>query len=147
MTAPKRILLATDLTPASRPAFDEALRIAEDRGAELVLAHAYQLPNLGQPVALTGEVYDAMDRQLRVAAERRMEKLVADARRRKVRARSLVVFGDPYEAITKTAADEGVDLVIMGTHGRKGVARFFLGSVASRVISTAPCPVLTVRAA
>jgi nucleotide-binding universal stress UspA family protein len=147
MTSPKRILLATDLTPASRPAFDEALRVADRRDAELILAHAYQLPNLGQPVALAGEAYDAMDRQLRESAGRQMEKLVLDARQRKVRARALVVFGDPYEAITKAAADEGVDLVIMGTHGRKGVARFFLGSVASRVISTAPCPVLTVRAA
>jgi nucleotide-binding universal stress UspA family protein len=147
MTSPKRILLATDLTPASRPAFDEAVRIADERGAELILAHAYQLPNLGQPVALAGEAYDAMDRQLRESAERHMQRLVVDARNRKVRTRTLVVFGDPYEAITKAAADEGVDLVIMGTHGRKGVARFFLGSVASRVISTAPCPVLTVRAA
>jgi nucleotide-binding universal stress UspA family protein len=147
MTSPKRILLATDLTPASRPAFDEAVRIAEQRDAELILAHAYQLPNLGQPVALAGDAYDAMDRQLRQSAERQMEKLILDARHRNVRARALVVFGDPYGAITKTAADEGVDLVIMGTHGRTGVARFFLGSVASRVISTAPCPVLTVRAA
>ncbi|HEY6146512.1 MAG TPA: universal stress protein [Thermoanaerobaculia bacterium] len=147
MTSPKRILFASDLTPSSRPAFDEALRIAEERGAELILAHAYQLPNLGQPVALAGEAYDAMDRQLRESAERQMRKLVTAAQNRKVRARSLVVFGDPYEAITKAASDEGVDLVIMGTHGRKGVARFFLGSVASRVISSAPCPVLTVRAA
>ena len=54
MTTTKRILVATDLTPASLPAFREALRIAEENGAELVLAHAYQLPNLGQPVARAG---------------------------------------------------------------------------------------------
>lgn len=147
MKAPRRILLATDLTPASMPAFEEALRIAQEPDTELILAHAYQLPNLGQPVALAGEAYDAMDRQLRQAAEKQMEKLMVEARRRKIRVRSLVIFGDPYEAIAKAAGDEGVDLVIMGTHGRTGVARFFLGSVASRVISTAPCPVLTVRAA
>ena len=147
MKAPRRILLATDLTPASKPAFEEALRIAQEGDTELILAHAYQLPNLGQPVALAGEAYDAMDRQLRQAAEKQMEKLVVEARRRQIRVRSLVIFGDPYEAIAKAATDEGADLVIMGTHGRKGVARFFLGSVASRVISTAPCPVLTVRAA
>jgi nucleotide-binding universal stress UspA family protein len=147
MTSPRRILVATDLTPASRPAFDEAVRIAKERDAELVLAHAYQLPNLGQPVALAGEAYDEMDRQLRESAQRRMDRLVSEARSNNVRVRSLVMFGDPYEAIAKSASEEGVDLLIMGTHGRRGVARFFLGSVASRVISTAPCPVLTVRAA
>ncbi|HYK43329.1 MAG TPA: universal stress protein [Thermoanaerobaculia bacterium] len=147
MVRPRRILVATDLTPASLPAFEEALRIAEANGAELVLTHAYQLPNLGQPVALAGEAYDRMDRQLRESAERRMESLIVEAEKRNVPARQLVIFGDPYEAIGRAAADECVDLVIMGTHGRTGVARFFLGSVASRVISTAPCPVLTVRAA
>ena len=103
MKAPRRILLATDLTPASTPAFEEALRIAQERETDLILAHAYQLPNLGQPVALAGEAYDAMDRQLRQAAERKMEKLVAEARLRKIRVRSLVIFGDPYEAIAKAA--------------------------------------------
>lgn len=147
MTTTKRILVATDLTPASLPAFHEALRIAEENGAELVLTHAYQLPNLGQPVALAGDAYDQMDRQLRRGAESRIEKLLEEARRRNVAARQLVIFGDPYDAIARAAAEEAVDLVIMGTHGRRGVARFFLGSVASRVISTSPCPVLTVRAA
>jgi nucleotide-binding universal stress UspA family protein len=147
MTKTKRILVATDLTPASLPAFHEALRIAEENGAELVLTHAYQLPNLGQPVALAGDAYDQMDRQLRRGAESKIEKLLEEARRRNVAARHLVIFGDPYEAIARAAAKEAVDLVIMGTHGRRGVARFFLGSVASRVISTSPCPVLTVRAA
>ncbi|HEX7253007.1 MAG TPA: universal stress protein, partial [Thermoanaerobaculia bacterium] len=54
--------------------------------------------------------------------------------------------GAPDEAITAAARDQKADLVVMGTHGRKGVSRFFLGSVASRVISTSECPVMTVRA-
>ena len=58
-----------------------------------------------------------------------------------------MLFGTPYEAIVEAALENNADLVILGTHGRKGVSRFFLGSVASRVISTAPCPVMTVRAA
>ena len=146
MTAAKRILFATDLSPASRPAFDEALRVAQG-GADLILAHAYAVPNLGEPLALAPHAYDEIDHKLRQDAERRLDVLVAEARRRGIDARAIVILGDPYEAISRTAKDEGVDLVVMGTHGRTGVARFFVGSVASRVIATSPCPVLTVRAA
>lgn len=53
----------------------------------------------------------------------------------------------PHEEIVKTAAGERADLIVLGTHGRGGVERFFLGSVADRVIRTAPCPVVTVRSA
>jgi nucleotide-binding universal stress UspA family protein len=61
-------------------------------------------------------------------------------------AKPLVLAGAADEAITEAAKDNDADLVIMGTHGRKGVSRLFLGSVASRVIATAPCPVMTIHA-
>ncbi|HYV40715.1 MAG TPA: universal stress protein, partial [Thermoanaerobaculia bacterium] len=73
--------------------------------------------------------------------------LVENAAKEGVKAEPLVLMGEPYEAIAGAARDTGADLVVMGTHGRKGVSRFFLGSVAARVISTAPCPVMTIRAA
>lgn len=147
MASPRRILVATDLTPASMPAFEEAVRLAREDGAELILAHAYELPNMGAPMALAPEAYEDIERRLRGYAESRIQELSDSAHGRGVRARTLVVFGDPSEAIAKVAADEAVDLVIMGTHGRRGFSRLFLGSVATRVISTSPCPVLTVRAA
>lgn len=146
MTTSRRILLATDLTPASQPAFDEAVRLAKD-GADLILAHVYAIPNLGEPIALAPHVYDQIDREIRRDAECRLDDLVQEAERRGVHARALPIRGEPYEAIARAAKEEVVDLIVMGTHGRTGVARFFIGSVASRLISTAPCPVLTVRAA
>jgi universal stress protein A len=53
--------------------------------------------------------------------------------------------GSPYEVIVRAARSKRVDVLVVGTHGRTGLPRFFLGSVAARVLATAPCPVLTVR--
>jgi nucleotide-binding universal stress UspA family protein len=57
-----------------------------------------------------------------------------------------MVTGDPSSQIVRTARSLRADMIVLGTHGRRGVSRFLLGSVAERVIATAPCPVLTVRA-
>jgi nucleotide-binding universal stress UspA family protein len=62
-----------------------------------------------------------------------------------VNAEALILSGSPQEAIEEAAKAIGAELIVVGTHGRTGVPRFFLGSVAARVVSTAPCPVLTVR--
>jgi nucleotide-binding universal stress UspA family protein len=142
-----RILFATDLTPDSTPAFREAVEMASQNGAELIIVHAYQPPSLPQAEAAAPGIYDEWERDLRVQAESRMAPLVQEATRAGARARTLLLSGAPAEAIAEGARESGADLVVMGTHGRKGVSRLLVGSVASRVISTAPCPVMTVRAA
>jgi universal stress protein A len=147
MTKPMRILFATDFSDASKRAFQEAISTSRRNGAELTIAHAYQLPNLGTPVLVSPDVYDEWDHRLREDAEKRLNTLVEEAAREGVIASALVLFGDPDEVLVQAAKDRAADLLVMGTHGRRGVSRLFLGSVASRVISTAPCPVLTVRAA
>jgi universal stress protein A len=143
----KHILVATDLSPASDPALKEALVLAKENGAELLIAHAYQPPTILEAQSLAGGAYEEWDQSLREDVEKRLQPIVEDAAREGVAAKPLVLAGAPYEAIAEAAKENGADLVIMGTHGRRGVSRFFLGSVASRVISTAPCPVMTVRAA
>ena len=142
-----RILVATDFTPASEPALAEAIEMAKGNGTELLIAHAYQLPNAAQAQAVAGGVYDEWLRNLRDQIEERLEPLVEKAKSEGVKAEALILTGTPYEAITEAAAEHSADLVIMGTHARKGVSKFFLGSVAARVISTAPCPVMTIHAA
>jgi nucleotide-binding universal stress UspA family protein len=62
-----------------------------------------------------------------------------------VRARALLLEGTAHDRIARAAKTQRADLIVMGTHGRSGLARFFVGSVASRVVSVAPCPVMTVR--
>ena len=73
-----------------------------------------------------------------------LDSVVAKARGR-VKVRGLLVEGVPADAIVRTAKARGARMIVMGTHGRRGAARFFLGSVASRVVAAAHCPVLTVR--
>jgi nucleotide-binding universal stress UspA family protein len=141
-----RILLATDFTPASALAIEKAIAIAKESGARLLIAHAYDPPNLTQAESVGPGVYEEWDQNLRTLVERKLQPLVESARRQLVDAQPLVLPGSPHEAIVEAAKQNHSDLVVMGTHGRTGVSRFFLGSVAARVIATAPCPVMTVRA-
>lgn len=140
-----RVMVATDLTPASGPAFRAAVEMAND-GAELIIVHAYQPPNLAQVETVAPAVYEEWDRSLRADVERKLRPLVEGARRGGADARALILSGPSSVTIAQAAKDNRADLLVMGTHGRKGVSRFFIGSVASRVISSAPCPVMTVRA-
>jgi nucleotide-binding universal stress UspA family protein len=141
-----RILFATDFTEASEPALAEAIGMAKGDGTELLIAHVCHPPNPTQAASVAGGVYEEWTQNFRERAEEKLEPLVERARAEGVSAEALVLTGAPDEAITEAAALHGADLVIVGTHGRKGVSKFFLGSVASRVISSAPCPVLTVHA-
>ncbi len=143
----QRIIVATDLSSTSEPALEEAIALAKENGAALFIAHAYQPPGVADAQLVASGIYEEWNRTIRTEVEARLRGLVESAAREGVPAEPLVLVGEPYEAIAEAARARGADLVVMGTHGRKGVSRFFLGSVASRVISTAPCPVMTVRAA
>jgi nucleotide-binding universal stress UspA family protein len=141
----QRVMVATDFTSASTAALREAVQMAQRSGGELIVVHAYTPPNVIQAEAVAPGVYQEWERNVRVAVETKLGALIDGARKAGVNARALAVSGTPDEAIAEAAKLNGADLLVLGTHGRKGVSRFFLGSVASRVISTAPCPVMTVR--
>jgi len=143
----QRILVATDFSPASAPAVEQAVKMAGRDGAQLLIAHAYQEPGLVELSHAPARVYEEWDQALREAVERKLRPLVENARKEGVEARALLLTGFPDEAIIEAAKQQGADLIVMGTHGRRGASRLFLGSVASRVISTASCPVMTVRGA
>jgi len=143
----QRILVATDFSPASTPAFEQSVKMAKRDGALLLIAHAYQEPGLVELSHAPARVYEEWDQKLREGVERKLRPLVEYARKEGVEAEGLVLTGFADEAIIEAAKQRRADLIVMGTHGRRGAARLFLGSVASRVISTAPCPVMTVRSA
>jgi nucleotide-binding universal stress UspA family protein len=144
----QRILVATDFSPASRPAFRVALDLARREGRRLTIVHV--LPSvapLGVEVYISARMYDEMEKSLRRWTQRRLDSLVAQARRAGVTARALLLSGAAaHEAISRAARDARADVIVIGTHGRTGLERVLVGSVAARVIGTAPCPVLTVRA-
>jgi nucleotide-binding universal stress UspA family protein len=140
-----RILAATDLSPASTRAVRKAIAIARENGSALLLAHAYQPPSLILEGYVPPDAYEKWDESLRESVRNRMQPFLDEAERAGVSAEVLLLTGSPQEAITGAAKETSADLVVVGTHGRTGMPRFFLGSVAARVVSTASCPVMTVR--
>lgn len=143
----QRIIVATDLSATSEPAMKEAIALAKENGAVLLIAHAYQPPGVVDAQSVAAGVYEQWNQSIRAEVEGKLRGLVENAVKEGVQAEPLVLQGEPFETIAEAAKARKADLVVMGTHGRKGVSRFFLGSVAARVISMAPCPVMTVRAA
>ena len=143
----KRILLATDLSPASEPALRCAAALAIRMDAGLVLLHVVSekeldgLAKAHQPRHPVDLIYS----ELEEAVREQYRRVVPDEVRRFLHAEVLVVPGVPSEEIIRIAAAEGTDLIITGTHGRTGLRRILMGSVAERVLRDAPCPVLTVR--
>jgi nucleotide-binding universal stress UspA family protein len=142
----RNILVGTDFSSASRPAFRRAVDLAASNGAELWIAHVLALPAvLGMEGYVLPRTYDEIALVIRQDAQKRLQRLLSLAQRAGVRARSLVLNGVPHEALNRSAHRHRADLMVLGTHGRTGLARIFVGSVSSRVVATAPCPVLTVR--
>jgi nucleotide-binding universal stress UspA family protein len=141
----QRILMATDFTEASGPAWDRAVALARENGAELFVAHVYEPPNSVQAEAVAPGVFEEWNTTLRANVARKLQLIAGEAWKSGVLAHTLVLTGMPDEAIAEAAREHTIDLVVIGTHGRTGLARLFLGSVASRLIATSPCAVLTVR--
>jgi nucleotide-binding universal stress UspA family protein len=142
----RRILHASDFSPASRAAFRCAIDLARANRATLTIAHVYSpvVSLVGEAYA-TARVYERMLADVQDHAQRQLGRLVATARKRGVKAKGLLLEGIPHDRIVRAARSTRQDLVVLGTHGRTGLGRLFLGSVASRVVTLAPCPVLTVR--
>src|SRR5262245_26184982 len=142
----RRILHATDFSGASRAAFAKAVELAKQNQAELLVLHV-----LMPPVAMAGDgflsptMYEDLERSSREYAQKQLDVLLAKARKQRVSARSLLLDGTPAEEIARAARSKRADLIVIGTHGRSGIAKLFLGSVAGRIISMARAPVLTVR--
>ena len=147
MSGFRRILMATDFSPASEAALEEAARLARESGASLRLLHVYENPAVAAlPYVPTDGYLDALI-AARTEAESRMQRLLSRDALRGLEARAIVTKGLPGTQIVENAIREKADLIVMGTHGRRGVARLILGSVAAMVIAVAPCPVLTIRMA
>ncbi len=143
----ERIVFATDFSEASGRAFDQAVRLAKEFGSALTIVHVCQVWPIASLAYSPASAYEEYEKALRTAAEGRLEELVAAARARGADAHPALAVGFPDEEIVAAAERERANLIVLGTHGRRGAGHFFLGSVAARVVATAPCPVLTVRPA
>jgi nucleotide-binding universal stress UspA family protein len=133
------ILHPTDLTESARPALELALRLARDHGARLIVLHVAAQPVLYGELGMTIPLPEAQ-KEILEAARIKLECLTPGSG-----AECRVVEGVAAAEILHTARDESCDLIIMGTHGRRHIARVLLGSVAEQVLGRTPCPVLAIK--
>lgn len=135
------LLLATDLSPASEAATEQALGLARRLGAAILAVSAIDPGAL----RLAGGRFGARIDQVRAAREREAQALVRRGRELGIPITFLIWQGDPGEVIVEAAGSEGVEMIVIGSHGLKGVQRALIGSVSDHVVRHAPCPVLVVR--
>jgi nucleotide-binding universal stress UspA family protein len=141
----KKILVPVDFSDNSKKIFEAAVNVARKFGAELVCVFIVQsfedysgffVPHM--PIAQFQE-------EMQGSAEKKMAEFMEDNLPTGVSGSSRVIVGDVGEEIVALAARENIGMIVMGTHGYKGLERVLFGSVAEQVVKTAPCPVLTVN--
>jgi nucleotide-binding universal stress UspA family protein len=142
MTAFNRILVPTDFGEAADRALDLAIELATKFESRLTLLHASAIPASAFSAYADGLAWptDEMDR----AAKKELEAAVSRAKGRYPSTDGVLANREPWEAILDVAKTRGADLIVMGTHGRRGLARALIGSVAEKVVRLSPIPVLTV---
>ena len=139
----QRILVPVDFSEPSKAALEAAIEIGSRvPGAEITVMHVY-----GVPVYAYAEgtmMPPAVLAELSTAAQDAVRQLCDRYRNRGVALRPVSELGTPADIVARAEKDRA-DLIVIGTHGRTGLPRLLLGSVAERVVRTAPCPVLTVH--
>lgn len=146
MIAIRRVLVPTDFSDHATPAVRYAAELADKFGAELILLHVVPdtvlaLPDAVMPMPVMTPDLNALTEAGRTGLTNVVAALKLESRNPRLEVR----LGSPEREIVAAATDLGVDLVCVTTHGRDGLARVLLGSVAEAVVRHAPCPVLTVR--
>lgn len=153
MTSFSRILVPTDFSDCSHAACDAAVKLAKQFGSTVELLHVQEppawqgfvIPEL--VVSLPDQASSSLEEFVRTRSQRAMEHIVEQLQGKgftNVRPRSEV--GEAGDVIVRIANEEHFDLIVMGTHGKKGFERLVMGSVTERVVRQVSCPVLTLRA-
>jgi nucleotide-binding universal stress UspA family protein len=145
MAAFKTILVGADFEPPSLAALDWAIDLASRVGASVVVLHTCEIPVVGIPdgAFIASAEYAA---RLMNAADEALAAAIRPRQGRGVELTSLLRQGVPWETIHQVADDLDASLIVVGTHGRKGLSHALLGSVAEKTIRTARRPVVVVRA-
>jgi nucleotide-binding universal stress UspA family protein len=142
----KNVLVTTDFSESSAVALDYGRELARTYQARLHVMHVVDDLGWRYSLEMTPEWLPGVQESVEESARARLADQLTDEDRNQLRARAVVrtAVAAP-EAIVSYAKSEGIDVIVLGTHGRSGLAHVFMGSVAERVVRAAPCPVLTVR--
>jgi nucleotide-binding universal stress UspA family protein len=140
----QRILVPVDFTDTTEVVIEYAVGLAQRMGSSITILHAYQIPVYGFP---DGAFITAAEvaAQLSTAAQAHLDALQERYNDRGPPVTTVLRDGVAWEEINAVAADLSADLIIIGTHGRRGLARALLGSVAENIIRTANIPVLVIH--
>jgi len=141
MLAIKHILVPTDFSEPSARALAAAVELARAFDARLTLLHVWSVPNAGYAEALAWPI-EAME----AAARRALDDALASTSKSYAKTDATLREGIEWKQVLAVVDELGIDLVVMGTHGRRGLPRLVLGSVAEKVVRLCPAPVLTVAA-
>jgi universal stress protein A len=135
----KKILFPTDFSHTGDAALELATSLARQRGATLMIVHVEEPP----AAYGGGEMYYGMPDPATEDLEKMLSEIVPTDPQ--VPHEHRLITGDPAIAIARLAEQEDAELIVMGTHGRTGLLRLLMGSVAEAVVRRAPCPVLTLK--
>ena len=138
------ILVPTDFSPCSKEALTYAAALAKRFGAKIVLFHVIETWSYAMTESLQ---WTDLYANLTTVVEPLLDGLVRELQDGGIAAAGAFTQGVSYDEIVKKARDARADLIVIGTHGRRGMGHFLMGSVAERVVRLSPCPVLTVRGA
>lgn len=149
-----RILAPTDFSRFSGFALEWAANLAEALRAELILLHVVpeeegkiieEVIAEGAAVNIPRGVRENVLKERQKKFQEQFRIVLPDYLRKSIRVEEILVIGVPFLEIVKTAKEKDVDLIVMGTHGRTGLAHALIGSVAEKVVHHAHCPVLTIK--
>lgn len=141
MTTFRHILVPIDFGEPADMAVDLALTMAERFDAKVTLLHVTMMPSFYYSAYAEGLAFPVAEMETRAKAA--LAEAVENAKDRYPQTKGLLSAGQPWEQILAAIKTSGADLVVMGTHGRRGVSRVLLGSVTEKVVRHAPIPVLT----
>ena len=141
----RTIVCATDFGEASERAARRAVELARALGARLEVVHVWEIPVIA---ALDGPVVLGPAETARVTShlQQQLDAAVEGCREPGLEVHGRLVEGVPDREVVRLASELGADLIVVGTHGRRGLARMILGSIADRIVRTSPVPVVVVPA-
>lgn len=140
------IVVATDFSTSAAHATDTAIDYAKKLGSALVLVHSYDIPVPAPAIAGTYSLPNGFFEEISKAARESVEAAASEVAETGVQCEGVALGGPAAFAIVNEALEREADLIVMGTRGLTGIKHVALGSVADKVVRTAPCPVLTVPA-
>jgi len=140
-----KILVPVDFSPSSEAALAYALRLAAVTGAVVDVCHVISLPHVLDPLYERGFEPPQSVKVIEKKGRKRIREIAVPFKGEIKKLRLHFIEGEAWKKILELAKKLKPDLIVMGTHGRRGAKRFLMGSVAEAVVRRAPCPVLTLR--